>query len=63
MFRRATAPAPSTFSSLATHNFRLFIATQVFAYTGSDSGIGRAVGHRPILSARLLSRAGRRWLR
>lgn len=34
MFRRAHAPAQTTFSSLASHNFRLFIATQVFAYTG-----------------------------
>jgi MFS family permease len=33
LFRRASA-TPSTFSSLATHNFRLFIATQVFSYTG-----------------------------
>lgn len=33
MFRRAPAPS-STFSSLATHNFRLFIASQAFSYTG-----------------------------
>jgi MFS family permease len=35
VFRRAPASAPSsTFSSLATHNFRLFIASQAFSYTG-----------------------------
>jgi MFS family permease len=34
VFRRSNASAPSTFSSLTTHNFRLFISTQVFAYTG-----------------------------
>ena len=35
MFRRASASAvPSTFSSLSTHNFRIFIASQLFSYTG-----------------------------
>jgi MFS family permease len=35
VLRRApTSAAPSTFSSLASHNFRLFVASQVFAYTG-----------------------------
>jgi MFS family permease len=35
VFRRAPQLAPpSTFSSLASHNFRLFIASQVFSYTG-----------------------------
>jgi MFS family permease len=35
VFRRAPASAaPSTFSSLSTHNFRIFIASQLFSYTG-----------------------------
>jgi MFS family permease len=36
LFRRVppSAPSSSTFSSLGTHNFRLFIASQVFSYTG-----------------------------
>jgi MFS family permease len=35
LLRRAPASAPSnTFGSLTSHNFRLFIASQVFSYTG-----------------------------
>jgi MFS family permease len=32
--RTSKVATPSTFSSLSSHNFRLFIASQVFSYTG-----------------------------